>query len=445
MGLMDRDIFKHLVSWKNSSYRKPLLLRGARQIGKTFTVRQFAKKHFSHLIEINFELQPQYKEIFQNLDATLIIKKLELDLKRKIDPDSTLIFLDEVQECPRAIMSLRYFFEKIPQFYVIAAGSLLEFAMEAENFRMPVGRVESLFMCPCSFGEFLKAMGRDDLVDYIHELSFKTEFSSFIHDLLLGYFKKYLMVGGMPEVVFLYGKNPETFDFGKTQQHLIQTYRDDFGKYAGRAQIPHLHMVYNSLPLKVGEIYKYSSVDPHSPSRDLKAALHLLERAGVLSRIHATSAVGFPLIKDIQEKKFKVLFIDVGLMQQACGLTAEIFQAQDIIIVNQGSVAEQFIGQQLLAQRDPILSPELYFWARDKKGSEAEVDYLVILDSKIFPIEVKAGQTGTLKSLRLFLQEHPNTPFGIRFSQLPLSFHDRVLSIPFYAIEEWKRLTHLCF
>ena len=436
---MKRDIFVDLLEWKNNLAHKPLLLRGARQVGKTFTVRDFAKTHFSNCVEINFELQPELKKIFNTLDATEIIGNLTLALGVKIENGSTLIFFDEIQECPAAISALRYFYEQHPQLHVIGAGSLLEFTLAATDFRMPVGRIEYLYLEPLSFGEFLLACGEGDLRQYLANLTLKLQIHEVVHTKLLHLFRNYLLVGGMPEVITAYLAQPQAIEFQNTQLSLLQTYRDDFGKYASRARHGDLQNVFNTAAALVGKIYKYTQVNPDKPSRDIKEALHLLTQAGVIHKVLATSAHGLPFIKDTNEKKFKILFLDVGLMQRSLGLHGQLAFSDDFLSIHSGSVAEQYVGQELMNLRNRREAPILYFWAREQKNSQAEIDYLTAFETTILPIEVKAGKTGRLKSLKLFLQENVS-PFGIRFSQLPLSYHEQVLSIPIYAVSQMPTL-----
>lgn len=436
---MKRCIQNELLSWKDSKTRKPLILRGARQVGKTHAVREFAKAHFKQFIEINFELQPQFKALFTTLDAVEIVRNLSLNLGVTFTPGTTLLFLDEIQECPQAISALRYFYEKMPGLHVIGAGSLLEFVLAAADFKMPVGRVEYLYMQPLSFGEFLIAAGQQQLKDHLDTLTHKTSINATIHDKLLSLFKNYLLIGGMPESVAVHLGDPAGTEFQNTQLALLQTYRDDFGKYASRAKQPHLQKIFNTAPGKVGQPYKYSQIDRETPSRELKQALELITQAGVITKVMATSGHGLPFLKDANERKFKIIFLDVGLMQRACGLSGEIALAKDFLVINSGAVAEQFVGQELISCRNPRETPELFFWCREKKGGQAEVDYLAVLNTKVIPVEVKSGKAGTLKSLNVFIDEH-KSPFGIRFSQLPLSFYDRVLSIPIYAVAQMQRI-----
>lgn len=435
---MNRDLEKlSLPAWKDSGDRKPLLIRGARQVGKTYTVRSFAKEGFQNLVEINFELRPDLKKIFQTLDPHEIIRNIHLILNQRIEPGKTLLFLDEIQECPQAIMSLRYFYEILPALHVVGAGSLLEFALSEKGFKMPVGRVQYLYMQPFSFTEFLLALGAGKLKKHIEEISIEKPPSEASHEALLKRLKEYLLLGGMPAVLKAYMREKTAYQ--QEQLSLLQTYRDDFGKYASRARHVHLQKVFSTAPAMVGRRYKYSHVDPDTQSRELKEAFFLLSQAGVLYKIVAASAHGLSL--QTNEAKFKVLFLDVGLMQRGCSLDAEIATVEDILLVNSGALAEQFVGQELLASLSPYEDRRLFFWVRDRRNAEAEIDYLVTDRSRILPIEVKSGKSGTLKSLRIFMAEH-GTPVGVRVSQHPLSLHDRILSVPLYAASQIPRLVN---
>lgn len=435
---MKRDIEESiLIPWKASADRRPLLLRGARQVGKTYVVRSVAQQ-FAHFVEVNFELRPDLISLFQELDPVRLVKRLSIVLNAPITPGQTLLFFDEIQACPRAIMSLRYFYENLPALHVIGAGSLLEFCLGDKEFRMPVGRVQYAYLQPLSFKEFLLAAGQSALRDALHDISVQQALPDAIHHTFLTYLRNYFLMGGMPAVVHHAMLQPTSVEYKNQQTLLLQTYRDDFGKYASRARQAAVDRVFATAPQMVGQRYKYSHVDPESQSRDMKEALSLLERAGVVYRVPSASAHGLPL--HVNDKKFKIVFLDVGLLQRGLGLDAQITMADDLLNLSAGAVAEQYVGQELLACADPHADRRLFFWSREQKNSQAEVDYVIVLDGRIIPVEVKAGRTGTLKSLRLFLNEHSKSPFGIRLSQQPPSYHDHILSVPLYAVSELPRL-----
>ncbi|MBF0388236.1 MAG: ATP-binding protein [Candidatus Omnitrophica bacterium] len=436
---MIRDLEKDLFSWKERQDRLPLLLRGARQVGKSYIVEEFGKKAFNNVVVVNFEFQPELKQCFSTLDPVEIINKLRLLTGEAIEPEQTLLFLDEIQECPDAIMALRYFKEKHDRLAVIGAGSLMEFALNSPDFRMPVGRVQFVYLEPLSFGEFLTASGNEPLRSYLREVHLDSVFDETVHNKLLDLLREYLIVGGMPAVVREYLQSRNLLECRRIQNSLLQTYRSDFGKYARSSEARHLQMVFDAAPRLVGDRIKYSNIDPLGRSKDIKQALNLLQLAGIIFPVLATSATGLPLGAQADEMKFKLNFLDVGLLQNACGLQAELAVTKDLLQINSGAVAEQLIGQGLRAACDSYLERGLFFWARDKRGSSAEVDYVVAVDASILPVEVKAGKTGTLRSLRLFIEEK-NSLFGVRFSQERWSMHDKVLTLPLYMVGEFNRL-----
>lgn len=438
---MRRDIEKELVSWKLQQERYPLIIRGARQVGKSYLVETFGKEHFPNNVVVNFEFQPQLKECFQSFDPIEIVNKLQLLLGVQIKEDNTLLFLDEIQECPQAIMSLRYFKEKMPKLAVIAAGSLLEFAMRSPDFRMPVGRIQFLYLEPLSFSEYLDASGNRELRKFLAEVKLSDSIDEVIHKKLFELLRVYLIVGGMPAVLKEYLSSSDLMNCQKIQMSLLQTYRSDFGKYAKISQHKYLQKVFDTVPRLVGQRVKYSNIDSDTRSRDLKNALNLLVLAGIIKPIYLAKASGLPLGAQINEQKFKLNFLDVGLMQNSCGLQNQLSIGEDFMQINAGSVTEQFVGQELVAYSDKHQQGSLYFWARDRKSSMAEVDYVMSAGSSVIPVEVKSGEGGKLKSLRMFIEDK-KSKLGVRFSQEKLSYYDKILSIPLYMVEQLPRLVN---
>lgn len=430
---MRRDIEKLLLNWKDHPLRMPLLIRGARQVGKSYIIETFGKQHFKNLVTINFELEPAFKQAFQTLQPTDIIQYLNLSLENKIIPGNSLLFLDEIQECPNAISSLRYFKENMPTLHIIAAGSLLEFALNNAQIKIPVGRIQFLYMKPLSFLEFLTVLEKEELRSYLEkEITVQNPPPAFIHEQLLQLLHLYQCTGGMPSVILAYVLTHEIAEAQKMMTHLLNTYRNDFGKYAASNQHELMELLFNQAPQMVAQIFKYVKISPDIPARDIRAALHKLYKTDLLHPIYST-APQLPLKSHINEKKFKLLYLDTGLLHRVLNIPIKQLWKHDIDLINQGQLTEQFVGQELLAYTAMEEEPELFFWHREQKNSQAEVDYLHPFYNKILPIEVKSSHIGRLRSLNMFLEER-GTPLGIRISTQPLQLNHKILSVPFYAI-----------
>jgi predicted AAA+ superfamily ATPase len=436
---MKRDIEKDLLLWKKSPLRSPLLLRGARQVGKSFVVEKFGKEQFDNLVVINFEQRPEFRTCFDTLLPEQIVTNLELMTAKIIEPGKTLLFLDEIQECPQAIMALRYFKEQMPALHLIGAGSLLEFTLNDADFSMPVGRVQFLYLHPLSFYEYLTAIGRDNLSRHLQTVSIDHPPSEAIHKELISLVREYVALGGMPAVVAAYLQTKSILQCQDVQSDILATYRRDFGKYAKVTEHKVLSLLFEKAPGLISQWFKYTKVDPDINPRQIKTALKQLSEAGLIYRIHATSASGLPLVSTQNEKKFKLLFLDVGLAKRASYLDLGSIFNEDVFLINQGLFTEQFVGQELLAHSDRKSQGALYFWVREEKNSSAEVDFVITIGSQIVPIEVKSGSTGRLKSLKIFMTEK-NIPLGIRLSAGQLSLEENILSVPFYMIAELPRL-----
>ncbi|MBN1684786.1 MAG: AAA family ATPase [Gammaproteobacteria bacterium] len=436
---MKRFIEQDLIVWKNQSQHMPLLLSGARQVGKTYTIEQFGRTYFDHTVTVNFELQPLFLACFESLNPTNIIQNIQAITKESIIPEKTLLFFDEIQECPKAIQALRYFKEQMPTLHVIGAGSLLELVLNDQDFRMPVGRVQSLYMKPLSFVEFLTASNNQQLLEQIEEATLEKKLSHAIHQLLLNLVREYMILGGMPAVIqdYLIDKNLQHTAI--LQASLFNTYRNDFGKYDKKVNYQFLRRVFEKIPALIAQHFKYVKIDPDISSRNIKPALSALHDAGLIYPVYSTTASGIPLDASINEKKFKLLFLDIGLIKSALGLDLELLLNQELILINRGALAEQFVGQELIAYAKNYQPSKLFYWEREKAGSTSEVDFVVNFGIDIIPIEVKAGKTGWLKSLHIFLEEK-KSKFGIRIAKNPLAFDGKILSVPFYMIKEIPRL-----
>lgn len=443
---MNRNIFKSLADWKQSKIRQPLLIRGARQVGKTFAVELFGRENFRNLVTVNFEEGPELKRCFDSNKPEEIIRKISILTGAVITSGETLLFLDEIQECPRAITALRYFKEKLPLLHIIGAGSLLEFALRSENFRMPVGRVQTLFMLPLSFYEYLEATGQKALLTFLGGVSANHSAANHSIDEVIAEklekeLRSYMILGGMPGAVHAYINDAPIQEIKHLQNSLLLTFQKDFAKYAATVKHKHLKEVFISAPRMVGKRYKYAQVNPYIQSRELKEALILLSHAQCLYKVCHTAANGLPLEAEMNERRFKIVFLDVGLMQNALGLDAKLMFERDLMPINTGAVVEQFVGQELLACQDPYLDKKLFFWNREQRGSTSEVDYIISIGSHPVPVEVKAGKRGALKSMRVFLDKHPDCPFGIRYSTHELSYYEKILSVPLYMINETVSLS----
>jgi len=432
-----RILEKNLVHWHNSPTRKPLLVRGARQVGKSFLIESFGRKYFKNVVTINFELNPEYKKCFQTLKPQEICASIKILSQQKLIAGHSLLFLDEIQDCPAAIQALRYFKEQMPELHVIGAGSLLELVLRQAAFRLPVGRVNFLYLYPLSFKEFLSAINQPAL-DYLEKCSLMNPIPPAIHDYLLQQIKLYFFIGGMPEALASYMQLSDLQDVQTIQASIIATYRNDFGHYADFVNPKYLQLCFDKIPQLIGHQIKYNKIDPDLRSRELKEALQILENTSIIHRIQATAATGLPLNAVVNEKKFKLNFIDIGLVKRVQKLDAELLLNDDLFLLNRGALAEQFVGQELLAYNEAYEKAELYFWARDGSG-HAEIDYIINIGTQIIPAEVKAGKTGKLRSLKQFILER-NPPVSIRISEQPLEINDAILSVPLYLISELKRL-----
>ncbi len=449
---MYRHETKDLERWHGRARRKPLVIRGARQVGKTTLVRLFAEQHFEYLAEINFERDPQVASLFSN-DPAATLERLELQLDMEISPGRALLFLDEIQAAPEVLGSLRYFYEELPSLHVIAAGSLLELALDKPAFSVPVGRIEYLHLGPMQFEELLLAAGKDRLVELLGGYTLGDDIPATIHQQLMSWLRSFLIVGGMPDAVRAFVESGSHQESEAVKHSILATFRDDFGKYGPRVDSTRLRKVFERLPLLVGEKLKYVHIDRGERAKDLAAALRLLSLARVAYRVRHTAANGVPLGAEADERKFKALFLDVGLMATASGLSLlDLEQAEDVMLVNRGALCEQLVGQHLLYSAPPWEEPQLFYWAREKRGSSAEVDYVISQGRKVIPVEVKAGKTGRLKSLHLFLREKRRRQ-AVRLSSAPPSVLEattslsdgdnvpfRLVSLPLYMAGQVRRL-----
>ncbi|RLD58458.1 MAG: ATP-binding protein [Bacteroidetes bacterium] len=428
-----RNIDQYLLNWKVDDNRKALLLRGARQVGKTFSVREFGKS-FKYFIEVNFESDDVVRSIFEgNLNPKEICNKLSTYFNIPINNGETLLFLDEIQACIPAISSLRFFFEKLPGLHVIAAGSLLEFAL-SELPSFGVGRVESVFMYPLSFDEFLLANHEDSLYDLKQNASHTSPIDNIFHTKLTAYLRQFMLTGGLPEVVRVYTETGDLFKTQKILDNLIIGLNDDFSKYKKRVPVSRIRDIFEAVANQSGSKFLFSKIGGNHNYEQLKEARNLLEMAGLIHTVYHTSANGLPLGASTNYKRFKVLLYDHGVYHRTMGLElSKKLLLDSFNPTNKGSIAEQFTGLELIKYTNQHSRKNIYYWHREKRGSNAEVDFIIQKEEKIVPIEVKSGTTGKMQSLRILMNEKGINP-GVRVSMENFCKYDNILVYPLYAI-----------
>lgn len=401
-----------MEEWSHNESHKPLLLRGARQVGKSWAVRHHGER-FEHFVEINFEKEPQYGAVFRDdLNVNRICASISAMKGQPIVPNKTLLFLDEIQNCPEAIMSLRFFKEDFPDLHVVAAGSLLEFAI-AELPTFGVGRILSKYMYPLTFNEFLLANGYETLLKAKQTASANEPLPQPLHDKLVEQFRIYLLVGGMPEAV---GKWVESHDFlacQEIQDALLASYEDDFPKYKKKVDPILLRMVLRSSAVQVGKKFVYTKATKDYKAEKIRQAVEMLVLSGLLVPVTHSGASGLPLGSDANKEYRKMLLLDSGLLLRLLDMTFDNAEkmAEEILtsnvddLVNKGPLAEMVAGLELLRYKSSNMRHELFYWVRQEKNSTAEVDYLEPKNMKITPIEVKSSTQGGMKSLWIYMRE----------------------------------------
>lgn len=450
---MQRTCLAFLENWLSSTTRKPLVIRGARQVGKTWLVRHLAHVKKRKLIEINFERSPQFASLFLSNDPSQILLNLSAAFNEQIDSKKSLLFLDEIQAVPDLLAKLRWFAEDLPKLPVIAAGSLLEFVLEKHSFSMPVGRINYMYLEPFSFEEFLLANHKQFLFDYLNAYQWQTEIPQAIHEQLLNLFKEYLIVGGMPAAVASWVNKRSLQEVNQIHHDLMATYRDDMAKYSGRLATERLEEVIMAVPKLLGEKFVYTKVNPSIQTPAIKQALDLLCKARICHRVMGCAANGVPLAAEIFDRYLKVIFLDVGLCSAALGLSLDqLHLVEELTLINKGGIAEQVVGQILRTLVPPYIEPALYYWHREEKSSSAEIDYVFQHRNSVIPLEVKAGSTGSLKSLHLFMRLKGLPIAGRVNSDIPSQtkievkdhqgndIHYKLSSLPFYLLGQLHRL-----
>lgn len=458
-----RDVFRDLDDWLLRQDAKILVLRGARQVGKTTAVRELSGvtgREFS-ILEVNLEEHPELEAVLATMNADRILE--ELSFTAGLSPmEGDLVFLDEVQAAPSALQALRYFRERRPELRYAAAGSLLDVELGRHPVTMPVGRMEYLYMGPLTFEEFLAAGGNASMeLDLMRSWVPGASFPHAAHDRLLNALREYLVVGGMPEAVARYHDTGAVEEAARECAAVLATYRDDFAKYASGGDLLLLRRVFDWVPARAGDKVTYSRISSDHRARSVRRAIDLLCDARVVFPVTHSAGNGLPLSGEERGTVFKLYFLDVGLMAHASGVSRIPFERiMDGDFVNRGRLAEQFVAQHLLYRRPSWERPVLHYWQREGKKGNAEVDFLVEGRGEVVPVEVKAGSSGSMKSLLRFVQEK-KSPVAVRLDANPPSFqhvehrladgmHGSVpvafdlLSLPLYMVGEIGRLIDAC-
>lgn len=431
----NRLVDSELCKWRLSKDRKPLLLRGARQVGKSSTVRELGRQ-FDYFLEINFDKKEfqDAKAIFEKTSSPKqICDELAVIYKTPIEAGRTLLFLDEIQSCLPAISSLRYFYEEYSDLHVVAAGSLLEFALE-EVPSFGVGRIRSMFMYPFSFSEFLLAGGNGMLLNAIENAAPDKPLSDAIHRKALECLRVFLIIGGMPEVVATYAAEESIYKCQAVLDDLMISLRADFTKYKQRIPALQISTVFDSVVKQSGKKFVFSKSGQEYSRYQIKQALEMLKMAGLVIPVVHTSANGLPLGAEVNPHKQKMLLLDTGILQRLLDLNlADILHGNDFDLVNKGGIAEVYAGLELLKSASCYVPQQLYYWQREQKNNHAEVDYLMQQGEKVVPIEVKSGTSGKMQSLRLFMREK-ESEYGVRTSLENFAQYDKIKVFPLYAV-----------
>lgn len=426
---MKRHVFKRLCTWQQARHRKPLLLMGARQVGKTTLIRTFGKTQYSNLVELNFDDRPQLKQIFeQDLDPKRIIHDIMLEQDAEINPNTTLIFLDEIQECPNALNALKYFNENANEYHVCGAGSLLGTKL-SHTKGFPVGKVNFEKLYPLNYLEFLNAIGQTKLQDYLSSLTLDDTINPAIHEKLLGYLKTYYCVGGMPEAVSRYRENNNLNDARAVHQDIIHAYELDFVKHAPKSIITKINECFQSIPSQLAKENKkfiYSVIREGARARTYEDAIQWLVKAGLIHKVYQCSTPKLPLIAYENRRTFKAYLLDVGLINTMANLPMKtILQGNQLFQEFKGSLSENFVTQEIIQHQE-----HCNYWT---SGNKAEIDYIIQQDDKIYPLETKSGTSSKMKSLAVYRDKYkPN--LALRTSPQNLVMNNGFANIPLYLI-----------
>jgi len=426
---MERKIYKYLLLWKQSEDRKPLILQGARQVGKTYIVNFFAGKEYPNSIYCNFEKDKGLHDFFKDLTPSTIVKKLSLYKRKEIFPQNTLIIFDEIQACPEAITSLKYFAEEANDYHIIALGSLLGVSVNRENFSFPVGKVQFMTLYPLDFEEYLLARDEKDLIELIRKaFDNNASLDSAFHNRALEYYKEYLFVGGMPEAVEEFGKNKNPELVRIIQQTILESYQNDMGKYNKQSEIPKTRIVYKNISTqlaKENKKFQYKNIKQGGRASEFESAIEWLCLAGIASQNYRIEQIMLPLNAYRSLSDFKFYMNDVGL----CGASQDIHY-EDILADNplfdnfKGGLTENYVFNQLT-----INGLALYYW---NSGSQAEIDFITRLGEDVIPIEVKATVNTRSRSLNTYVNKF-KPEYAVRISQKNFGFENGIKSVPLYA------------
>ena len=444
---MIRTAEKDLKNWFSAARRHPLVIRGARQVGKSTLVRDFAAHEGLQLNEINLYRNLKFTKVFKTLDPQRICNELSDSLSRDVRASGSLLFLDEIQAIPEAIDALRYFHEEMPELPVVSAGSLLEFTLSEHRFSMPVGRVEYMFLGPITFCEFTAAANAY-LAGFLTKEKISGGISEAAHAGLMGLLRQFMMTGGMPEAVQTWLDSKQMKEVSSVHRRIFNTYIDDFAKYASHTDLALMQSVFRTIPARVGEKVKYVNYSREQKSAKVASTIDLFIKARIACPVVHSDCSGLPLGAEERPNVRKLLFMDIGLMNYANGLTwTDVNDMDDTRLVNEGSLAEQFIGQHLFFRRGVFEEPRLHYWLREGGVNNAEVDYVIELGRKIVPVEVKASKAGRMKALRQMIMEKKLSE-AIRFDATPYAVQHIVdedvragkrewtlTSLPLYGVE----------
>ncbi len=432
---MERLIFKQLEEWKSKKHRKPLIIQGARQVGKTWVMKEFGKRYFENTVYINFENNPGMKSVFEgDFDVKRIISALKIESGKNFSSENTLLIFDEIQEVSQALTSLKYFCENAPEYSIVAAGSLLGLALH-QGTSFPVGKVNFLHLYPLNFYEFLLATGNKNLAELLDCQDFEmiNAFSYKFTDLL----KKYYFVGGMPEAVQSYIDSDDFTQVRKIQNELLIYYENDFSKHAPKETIPRIQMVWNSIPsqlAKENRKFIYGIIREGARAKDFELAIQWLCDCGLVHKSYRAKKPALPLISYVELSSFKLFFSDIGLLAAKSNLSAKVLlEGNNVFEEFKGALTEQFVAQELCADEN-----ELYYYSTE--NSSGEIDFLLQKDSYCIPIEVKAQENLKARSLKAFCQKY-NPKIAIRSSMSNFRKESWLCNVPIYALAAY--LFHL--